>query len=233
LSTRFSVIIPAFNEIDWIPRILSHLRSLDAAAQIIVADGGSSDGTTEAAARQGAEVIRCSRGRGSQCNAGSHIAKGETLMFLHADTLLPPNAFSLLEDYFANPRVEIGTFRLSFDDPDPVLRAYAALTRFDSMFTRFGDQCIVVRRSFFSKIGGFPNWPLFEDVQFLRQARRITKVYSFPACVLTSSRRFLQLGVFRTQILNVKLFAKYLLGMPPHILLEQYEKSLRSGKGAS
>ena len=173
--------------------------------------------------------------RGAQCNAGANQAKGGVLIFLHADTLLPTEAFNVLSNYFANHRLQIGTFRLAFDENDWLLRAYAAFTRFDSIFTSFGDKCIVVRKSFFEEIGGFPNWLLFEDVHLLRMARRRTKIFSFPATVTTSARRFLKVGTIRTQLINGWLILQYLLGVSPNKLAAQYEgsKTMKSKQSSS
>src|SRR5262249_13126973 len=137
----------------------------------------------------------------------------------------PSNAFTLLRTFFDQSRVEVGTFRLRFDEPHWILRAYSYFTRFDSVFTRFGDQCIAVRRKVFEEIGGFPDCPLFEDVHFLQKLRRRTRIYSFPACVTTSARRFVRLGLIRTQWMNVKLFSRYLTGTDPVLLSRDYEKS--------
>ncbi len=218
----FSVIIPALNEEKRIERCLRRVRELKPEAEIIVADGGSSDGTVSKAHACGARVVASPASRGMQCNAGAHAASGGIFLFLHADTLLPHDAFSILNEQFSRPEVQIGTFRLAFDRDNIILRAYASFTSHDSIFTRFGDQCIVVRKSFFYELGGFPDWPLFEDVHFLRTARRRTKIVSFPAEVITSARRFVRLGIVRNQILNAWIFAQYLCGVAPEKLAARY-----------
>ncbi len=219
---NYSVIIPALNEAERIVQTIRSLRAEMGAAETIVVDGGSSDETAALSRQEGARVLAACRGRGIQCNAGARAAVGDILIFLHADTRLPHGAFELLNRYFANPQVQIGTFRLQFDHPHWLLRFYTACTRFDSIFTRFGDQAIVVRKSFFEKLGGFPEWPLLEDVHLLRQARRATKVHSFPARVTTSARRFLKIGIVRCQLLNGWLILQYLLGRSPAQLAALY-----------
>jgi len=218
----FSVIIPTLNEAARISRTIRHVRELYPAVEIIVADGGSDDGTVEQSLQESAKIVVSCCGRGNQCNAGARQASGEILLFLHADTSLPNQAFDLLTRYFNNPQIRIGTFRLKFDRDKWILGIYAYFSRFDSIFTRFGDQCIVVRRAFFEEIGGFPEWPLFEDVHFLRQARKRTRIISFPAEVNTSARRFIEIGIIRTQLINGWLVLKYLCGVSPDKLAEQY-----------
>lgn len=222
IPERFSVIIPSFNEAARIEAAIQCVLLWNQKIQVIVADGGSSDGTVSLARRTGADVIETNLGRGIQCNQGAKKAAGEVFIFLHADTVVPLKAFQLLERFFENDAVLVGTFRLAFDENKWLLRAYAAFTRFDSLLTRFGDQCIVIRRSFFEELGGFPDWPLFEDVHLLRMARRRTKIHSFPARVTTSARRFTKTGLVRTQMINGWLMLQYLLGVSPVKLFGQY-----------
>jgi rSAM/selenodomain-associated transferase 2 len=217
-----SVIIPALNEAERIVATLHAVRTALPHAEIIVSDGGSHDTTPALAAQTGARVVPSTRGRGLQCAAGAAHAHGELLLFLHADTLLPPEAGRVLALWFARPEVQIGTFRLAFDDGSAFLRSCAWLTRFDSVFTRFGDQGIAVRRSCYERLGGFPPWPLFEDVELLRRARRLTRVWSFPACVTTSARRFRQRGLVRQQFKNTILLLRFLAGTPPERLAAEY-----------
>lgn len=219
---KFSVIIPTLNEAKFIQTTIQRIRDLDESAQIIIADGESSDETVQICRKAKLEVVFSKRGRGSQCNAGAEKASGDVLLFLHADTFLPQNAFQLLSDYFSNEQIKIGTFRLSFDSPNPMLRFYCMFTKFDSMFTRFGDQCIVVRKSFFKELRGFPDWPLFEDVHLLRLARQRMAIISFPSYVITSARRFKTRGIIRTQIFNGLLLFLYLLGVSPVHLAKWY-----------
>jgi rSAM/selenodomain-associated transferase 2 len=219
---KFSVIIPTLNEAQFIQPTIQRIRDLNESAQIIIADGESSDETVQLCQKAKLKIVFSKRGRGSQCNAGAEKACGDILLFLHADTLLPQNAFEVLSNYFRNPRINIGTFRLSFDSPNAMLRFYCSFTKFDSMFTRFGDQCIVIRKSFFQEIGGFQDWPLFEDVHLLRLARQRTPIISFPSAVITSARRFKTRGIIRTQIFNGFLLLLYLLGVSPTLLANWY-----------
>jgi rSAM/selenodomain-associated transferase 2 len=219
---KFSVIIPTLNEAKFIQPTIQRIRDLDQSVQIIIADGESSDDTVQICRKAKLEIVFSKQGRGSQCNAGAQKASGDVLLFLHADTLLPQNAFQLLSHYFSNEQINIGTFLLSFDSPNPMLRFYCMFTKFDSMFTRFGDQCIVIRKSFFDELGGFPDWPLFEDVHLLRLARHRMPIISFPSSVITSARRFKTRGIIRTQIFNGLLLLLYLIGVPPVHLAKWY-----------
>lgn len=220
----YSVIIPALNEEANIASCLNRLRSFNPRLQVIVVDGGSVDQTPLIAEKAGVQVVRSQPGRGIQCNRGAKYATGSILIFLHADTQLPENTFLFLDDFFSDPRVLIGSFRLRFDYDHWFLKLSGYCTRFDSILTRFGDQCIVVRRGFFDDLGGFPEWPLFEDVDFLRRSRRKTKIYSFPAEVITSARKFKENGPIRQQIRNGILVFKYLIGISAEQLAREYRK---------
>ena len=219
---KISVIVPTLNEAARLPATLNRVRVALPMAELIVADGGSTDATMDIARANGAQVIATARGRGLQLAAGANAAHGNLLLFLHADTLLPLNATAVLTRAFADRRMQIGTFRLEFDHPGWFLRSCAWLTRFDFVFTRFGDQAIVVRRDFYAELGGFPPWMLFEDVELLRRARRRERVASFPAAVTTSARRFLHRGQFRQQWTNGWLLLRFLAGACPQQLAREY-----------
>lgn len=222
MTPPISVVIPTLNEAPRLAAAISSARRALPGAEIIVADGGSTDGTPGVALAQGAILVNSARGRGVQLAAGAAATQGAWLVFLHADTLLPAHAATVLSPYFVRDEVRIGTFRLAFDDGGWFLRACAWLTRFDSVFTRFGDQAIVVRRDFYAQLGGFPPWPLFEDVELLRRARRVTRVWSFPAAVTTSARRFRHRGPLRQQWLNTRLLLRFLAGTSPETLARRY-----------
>ena len=218
----FSIVIPTLNEAGNLRRCLVSIRVQLPDAEIIVVDGGSDDETVSIALSESVLVCNSSPGRGTQCNVGAAHAAGDVLLFLHGDTSLPENGFEILNQYFENSQVQVGTFRLGFDWSHWILKGYAQFTRFDSMFTKFGDQCIVVRSSFFRECGGFPDWPLFEDVDFLRKARRRTKVHCFPAAVITSARRYVNKGLIRQQIMSAWLLFLFLLGSSPEKLASKY-----------
>jgi rSAM/selenodomain-associated transferase 2 len=223
----FSVIIPALNEEAGIAGCVSAVRALDPGVEVIVADGGSSDRTAVLAEAAGAIIVRAPRGRGPQCNAGAARASGEVLVFLHADTALPTGAFALLRDILSDPTIEMAKFRLSFDSRDWLLDIAARLMWYDSLLTSYGDQGMVIRRGLFDLLGGFPDWPLFEDVRLFELARARTDIHVMPAEVVTSARRFRENGAIPQLLHDLWLWLQYLLGVSPHEIARSYEASWR------
>ena len=223
-AASLGIVIPALNEAAGLPAMLHHTRACLPHAPIVVADGGSTDDTPAVAAVAGARVIAAPRGRRPQCRAGAMELATEWLLFLHADTLLPRGAAEVIARFAARPAAQIATFRLRFDEATLFLRASAWFTRFDSVFTRFGDQGILIRRSFYDELGGFPPWPLLEDVALLQRARACGRIYSLPAQVTTSSRRFRARNPVRQQVRNAALLLRYLAGTPPAKLAEIYRR---------
>lgn len=216
-----SVIIPALNEERHLASCLRSVAPLG--AELIVADGGSYDRTCEIARQMGAQVVTSAAGRGAQLRAGAAAASGSVLFFLHADSRLTPQAPAVLASALADPGFTIGTFRLRLDSHHPLYRLYSWFTRFDSLWTSFGDQGIVLRRALYERIGGFPSWPILEDVALLRHARRMGRIRSLPAEIITSSRRFQQHGIVRQQLRNASILVRYLLGARPEDLAALYK----------
>lgn len=219
---KFSVIVPVYNEEENVPGCIWQVRGLEPEAEIIIVDGGSTDGTVSAALQAGACVLRSELGRGTQFRVGARQADGDLLLFLHADTQLPADAFRVARQVFQDERVQVATYRLRFDARSRILAVYTFFSRFDSIFTRFGDQGILIRKEFYMALGGFPEWPLFEDVRLLQLARRRTRVFSLPATVTTSARRYLEHGVVRQQLRNLGCMLQYLAGVSPERLAERY-----------
>ncbi len=223
LQFTYSVIIPALNEESVIIPTLLRVRELNPEARIIVADGGSSDETVRQARECGAEVVSSFTGRGIQMNEGAKSATGEIFLFLHADTLLPDDAFVQLENFFTGPQNKICLFSLKFDVVHPVLGLYEKLSRFNTVFTNFGDQCICVRREFFRETGGFAQRMLFEDVEYLRRAGAVTKIGVLPSPVVTSARKYVLNGYIRQQLHNAWLMMQYFTGRSDDKLREAYQ----------
>ncbi len=163
-----SVLIPALNEADGIGALLVALLAMDF-AQIIVADGGSEDGTRAIVAQfDGVVLVACPRGRGPGINAAAGAATQPILVILHADTVLPPDAPALIRATLADARVAGGCFRLGFDRHSLTLGLYAWASRYETRLTTFGDQAYFMRRAVFQAVGGAANWPLLEDVALRR-----------------------------------------------------------------
>lgn len=224
-AANVSVVIPALNEAVMLPQTLGRIRAVLPHAAVVVADAGSTDRTARVATEFGAATVSAPRGRGPQCRAGAQITSSAWLLFLHADTLLPLDAASVIARFQAQPNAQIATFRHRFTDGGFLLNASAWLaTRVDSVFTRFGDQGILIRRSFYDSIGGFDAWPLFEDVALLQRARKSTRIHWLPATVETSARRFRARGVLRQRLLNARLMIQYLAGVSPVELAARYRR---------
>lgn len=217
---RISVIVPALNEEAAVEECL---RSIEAAgtAETIVVDGGSSDETCTIAQRY-AVVMRASRGRAVQMNSGAHRATGDVLLFLHADSRLPHDAFRAIRDALDDRHVVGGTFSLRFDRTHPLLRAYAWFTRLRPLMFHYGDQGIFVRRGVFEQLGGFAELPLMEDVDFLRRLSRAGRLALLPSSVTTSARRFTAHGLVRQQLLNAALVAAFHCGVSATRLARWY-----------
>ena len=218
-----SVIIPVLNEASNIGLALERVMSLPGDKEVIVVDGGSSDGTVEIA-RKYARVISSPRGRASQMNAGVAAAGGDVFLFLHADTILPPNATSAIEHSLSNSSVVGGRFRVRLDNPSWRYRMVGwsinARDRFIRGFT--GDQAIFVRREVFNGIGGYHPLALMEDLEFGRRLCRHGKVARLSLYVTTSARRWENGGVLRTVFLMWTLRLLYFMRCPPSLLQRWY-----------
>jgi len=226
MSLNYSVIIPTYNEAPRIPALIRQIQTLNPRAQIIVVDANSADQTALIAQKSGAETYLSPLGRGIQCAQGARKAHGDILIFLHADSLLAPDAFSVLDKFFSESDYQIARFRVLFDHPHWLMKFYAWCSQLNTVFTRFGDQGIVVRRSFYKRMDGFREWPLLEDVDFFRRANRLTKIQLLPTTITTSSRSFVKTGLIRRQFYNAIILMRYLLGVSPEKLFKLYYQTL-------
>lgn len=206
---RISVIIPTFNEEQSIESTLVDLAKHHHPDEVIVADGGSQDQTTQIASKY-ARVLSAEKGRAVQMNAGAASAGGNILLFLHADTKLPQAALLKIREALKNRRKNSGRFRMSFGHSHPLLRFYEFQTRFN--FFSYGDQGFFVRKELFQKLGGFDINVPFEDIDFYRRLLKMEKPVIIKDPVVTSPRRFLQNGIVKQKFLNIALATMYFSG---------------------
>jgi rSAM/selenodomain-associated transferase 2/rSAM/selenodomain-associated transferase 1 len=222
----YSFIIITYNES---VHIASVIESIHESAQgfdyeVIVSDGGSNDGTIEILKSLNVKYIDSDPGRGVQLRRAAQRAAGDVYIFLHGDTMFPIDGLQVIHTYFNNKGAQAATFRMGFDQSNLLYVIFKWFTKFDTIFTSFGDQCITVTRELYQKTGGFPSWQLFEDVQFLRKVRRQTKIVSLPSTVTTSARRFKQHGIIRQMLRNFWMIIGFFLGLNHHKLKSIYSK---------
>ena len=228
---KFSIVIPVLDEADRIKTLISHLRkqSSENFYEIIVVDGDPQGTTVKVIDDRKVICIKASQGRARQMNAGAAIAGGEVLIFLHADTLLPPKALNKISRVLENEKYVGGAFNLGIDSDRLLLRYIAARASLRSRINRipYGDQAIFIRKSYFDKIGRFKEIPLMEDVDLMRRIKkRGDKIYIFSDQVMTSPRRWEKEGVIYTTIRNKILVGLYYLGVGPEKLVKYYKRHL-------
>lgn len=218
-----SVIIPALDEADHLAAAIASARA-PGVAQVIVVDGGSRDATAAIARDHADTVLSAPRGRALQMNAGAAAAQAETLLFLHADTRLPPGFDRAVLAALADTSVVGGRFDVDLQPSTPFLALTAALINLRSRLTRIGtgDQALFVRRAVFEALGGFEPLPLMEDVAFTRALKRRGRVACLRQRVRTSSRRWQKDGPLRTVLLMWWLRWLYFRGVPPAELKRRY-----------
>lgn len=221
-----SIIIPVLNEANNLPTVLKHIQSYTA-VEIIVVDGGSQDDTVELARSLNLQVIQSNRGRACQMNAGAAVASGQILLFLHADTRLPPGFDRLIHQTLCQPRVVAGAFELKIDATMLGLRLVEWGVKWRSRLLQlpYGDQALFLRATTFHQMGGFPELPIMEDFVFVRQVRRLGRIAIVPATVLTSGRRWQKLGIIRTTLVNQWVILGYFLGVSPTRIARWYRRS--------
>ncbi len=221
-----TVIIPVLNEDGLLGETL---RSAQAGSRLetIVVDGGSSDGSLEVARTQGARTLSAAGGRARQMNAGAALATSSILLFLHADTILPPGFEQCIRDTLNRAGVAAGAFELGIASrrwPYRIIEKAANL-RARYLQMPYGDQGLFVRAELFHRLGGFRDMPIMEDVDLIKRLRRCGRVAVVPFRATTSARRWQTLGFWRTTWINQKTLLAYFLGISPQRLARWYAVS--------
>jgi rSAM/selenodomain-associated transferase 2 len=222
---RLSIIMPVLDEGEGIAVALDALAELRAlGVEVIVVDGGSQDATVQRSRLRADQVLPAPRGRASQMNAGAAKATGDMLLFLHADTRLPPEAERLVLDGIARSRHVWGRFNVTIAGRHPMLGLVAFMMNLRSRLTGIatGDQAIFVKRDAFQATGGFPEIPLMEDIALSKKLKRIGPPLCLRERAITSGRRWEAHGVLRTILLMWRLRLAYFLGADPAKLARQY-----------
>ena len=249
-----TVVIPVYNEEKALPVTLEALFAQAGEFETILVDGGSTDRTRAIAetfgftdqnaddggssslasgcpsgasrdTRQASRVaLTAPKGRASQMNAGARHAKGEWLLFLHADTLLPAGAIQRLNEMETDPTIQAGGFMHQFSGDDWRLRCISFLDNFRCTRSRiiYGDQALFVRRSLFERLGGFPSQPILEDVTFCERLIKVTEPLLLFPPVITDARKFLKMGVWRSflRVLLIILHVEYRLPVLPRVFFQ-------------
>lgn len=224
--SRVSVIIPALNEAAHIAATLEHARG-DSPHEIIVVDGGSTDGTCEVARKFGVTVIHSKSGRARQMNAGAAQATGNVLLFLHADTMLPEDWQGTVREILGRPNVVAGSFAFGIGEMFPGRWLVEWTTNLRSRWFQnpYGDQTQFLRRAMFEELGGFADLPIMEDYELNQRLRKLGRVTTAEAVATTSGRRWKRLGIVKTTLTNKLMIAGFRLGVCPHKLARIYRRS--------
>jgi rSAM/selenodomain-associated transferase 2 len=230
-----SVVVPAVDEADAVPSMVEALALQQAPPpfEVVLADGGSVDDTVGRFASamaavlpgRAATIVRGDRrGRAVQMNAGARAARGDALVFVHADTLLPPAGLAAVARALGDGGVVGGGFRLAYQERHPALALIAAWASARSRLTgiHYGDQAMFLRRDLFERLGGFPEVQLFEDYRLSARLRREGRVITLPLAVRTSARRLLHAGIARTALRYAWLKLRHARGADPADLARDY-----------
>ena len=218
-----SIIIPTLNESRILPTTLERIQKLEP-YEILVADGGSDDGTRGIAHRLGVRCIDSKRGRAVQMNTAAAQAQGDLLLFLHADSHLEKAAYTRMTAAMGNGRYLGGAFSLSINSPVPALQTISRLATLRSRYLNlvYGDQGIFVRPEVFHDLGGFSPLPICEDLDFFRRLKKRGRTVILREPIFTSARRWHAEGVVWTTGRNILIASLFLMGFSPAILSKWY-----------
>jgi len=223
-SPLISVIIPTLNEEHSIEETLNTVMGAEN-VEIIISDGGSSDATAHICREKGVTVINASPGRGPQMNGGAKVAKGEILLFLHADTLLPLGWQDALREVLINDEVSGGAFSFALSRSSMTFSfiSFVVNLRSKLLGLPYGDQALFMRRKHFEILGGFRPIPIMEDVALVSDLKKLGTLEILDSAVITSSRRWEKEGWIKTTLRNQCLLYLYLLGVSPEKLYRFYQ----------
>lgn len=224
MSFQISIVIPVLNEAGQLPAKLQALQGLRDRCQLVLVDGGSTDDSSSIATPWADKVVHSPRGRALQMNAGALQADAEILLFLHADTVLPDDAVSLIIQAMAEG-FHWGRFDVAFDNAKPIFKLIAFMMNQRSRLTSIatGDQGLFMSRQAFDAVSGFPQIALMEDIAISSQLKKLGKPCSLKAKVLTSARRWQQHRLFKTILLMWWLRLAYFFGADPNDLAMCYD----------
>jgi rSAM/selenodomain-associated transferase 2 len=220
---KLSIVVPTWNEAG---NLGATLAALPAEAEVVVSDGGSTDGTRAVAEAAGARFITGPRGRAIQMNRGAAVTTGDVILFLHADGVLGEGVVPAIDGALESPGVVGGSFRLHIDTASSLLRFVAKGSNFraSTLGMPYGDQGLFVTRSAFDEVAGFPDVPFLEDVGMVRKLKRIGRLARLDVPVRTSARHWQERGVVGTTLMNWTVVALYVAGVDPRTLAPHYQK---------
>ena len=223
---QFSIVVPVYNEAPLIRSFLQHFRERAPGAEVIVADGGSSDGTPDLAVGLCNQIVVGERNRAAQMNLGARAASGEVLWFVHVDAEVPKECLAEIARILDDRTVAGGYFRIRLP-PNPVYRLTDTFAHYAGLLLRMrcGDHGIFCRRSAFADIGGFPEVPLMEDVEFFRRLRRCGPVIHSDKRIVISARRYETIGPARLTLAYGLIATLYTFGVPLSVLARIYRRT--------
>lgn len=219
-----SIIIPTYNEQDYIASLLTSISgNIGAEIEVIVVDGGSEDRTiTIVEEFKLVKLIHSKKGRAIQMNRGAQISKGDILFFIHADSQLSNLWQEKILKALKDETYVAGSFHLQFDNSGFWYRLYGSLSKFKIRLFTYGDQGLFVHKSAFDQVSGYPILPIMEDYEILSRLNKIGKITKLDVAIITSTRKFVKNGVVLQQFKNVIIVTLYIIGISPRFLARWY-----------